>query len=375
MALWKRAGKYYVKLTAPDGTLIRRSTGTTDRLKALEFHDKLKAELWDLARLKQKPKRTWDEAALRWLKEKAHKKSYRDDVSRIRWFTKHLRGKTLDQVSRDMIDRLISRHFARKSDRTKDLYVALIRAIFRKAMREWEWIANVPAFKTYARSGRVRVRFLTHDQAAELMGRLPEHQREVVLFALSTGLRQGNILHLRWDQVDMTRRIVTIGYGETKNGEALGVPLNEAALGVLRRQKGKHPVHVFTFRGKRLANANTRTWRGALKACGIEDFRWHDLRHTWATWLRQNDVPTWVLQELGGWKSESMVRRYAHMSVKHLQPYADQLILPGTDPLINPVTDTKKSNCPEKLESPGHKNGHSESRPRLKLVAGLDVNS
>ncbi len=238
-----------------------------------------------------------------------------------------------------------------------------------------QWIAHVPAFKTYARSGRVRVRFLTHDQAAELMGRLPEHQREVVLFALSTGLRQGNILHLRWDQVDMTRRIVTIGYGETKNGEALGVPLNEAALGVLRRQKGKHPVHVFTFRGKRLANANTRTWRAALKACGIEDFRWHDLRHTWATWLRQNDVPTWVLQELRGWKSESMVRRYAHMSVKHLQPYADQLILPGTDPLINPVTDTKKSNCPEKLESSGHKNGHSESRPRLKLVAGLDVNS
>ncbi|WP_443972163.1 hypothetical protein [Sphingobium sp. CR28] len=72
MALWKRAGKYYVKLTAPDGTLIRRSTGTTDRLKALEYHDKLKAELWDLVRLKQKPKRTWDEAALRWLKEKAH---------------------------------------------------------------------------------------------------------------------------------------------------------------------------------------------------------------------------------------------------------------------------------------------------------------
>ncbi len=87
MALWNRAGTYYVKLTAPDGTLIRRSTGTSDRLKAEEYHDKLKAELWDLARLKIKPKRTWDEAALRWLQEKKHKKSYRDDVSRIRWFT------------------------------------------------------------------------------------------------------------------------------------------------------------------------------------------------------------------------------------------------------------------------------------------------
>jgi hypothetical protein len=80
-----------------------------------------------------------------------------------------------------------------------------------------------------------------------------------------------------------------------------------------------------TYRGKPLRSANTRTWRAALTKCGITDFRWHDLRHTWASWLRQSDVPTWVLQELGGWKSESMVRRYAHMSVKHLQPYADQL--------------------------------------------------
>ncbi|MET1756063.1 site-specific integrase [Novosphingobium sp. RD2P27] len=296
-----------------------------------------------------------------------------DDVSWIRWFTKYLRGKTLDQVSRDMIDRLISRHFARKSDRTKDLYVALIRAIFRKAMREW--IAHVPAFKTYARSGRVRVRFLTHDQAAELMGRLPEHQREVVLFSLSTGLRQGNILHLRWDQVDMTRRIVTIGYGETKNGEALGVPLNEGALGVLRRQKGKHPVHVFTFRGKRLANANTRTWRAALKACGIENFRWHDLRHTWATWLRQNDVPTWVLQELGGMEigidGAALCAHVGEASPALCRP-AD---FTGHRRLINPVTDTKKSNCPEKLKVSGHKNGHSESRPRIKLVTVHDVNS
>ncbi len=373
MALWKRAGTYYVKLTAPDGTLIRRSSGTTDRKKAQEYHDKLKAQLWDLARLKQKPKRTWDEAALRWLNEKAHKKSYRDDVSRIRWFTRHLRGKTLDQVSRDMIDRIVSRHLARRSDRTKDLYVALIRAIFRKAMREWEWIGHMPAFKTYGRSGKVRVRYLTHDQAVALMDRLPEHQREVVLFALSTGLRQGNILRLRWDQVDMTRRIAMIGDGETKNGEALGVPLNEAALGVLERQRGKHATCIFTYRGAPLRSANTRTWRAALKACGIENFRWHDLRHTWATWLRQNDVPTWVLQELGGWKSETMVRRYAHMSVKHLQPYADQLIIPVTDPLINRVTDTKMSNAPEKLESPGHKNGHTSQRPRLKLVAGLDL--
>lgn len=96
-------------------------------------------------------------------------------------------------------------------------------------------------------------------------------------------------------------------------------------------------VCVETFFIYRLGQVNTKTWRGALKRAGISDFRWHDLRHTWASWLRQNDVPTWVLQELGGWKSESMVRRYAHMSVKHLAPYADQLIFEGKAACTNPL--------------------------------------
>jgi integrase len=360
MALYRRAGIYYVKLSSPDGSLIRRSARTQDRRKAQEYHDRLKARLWDLAYLDRKPKRTWDEAALRWLKEKAHKKSYRDDVSRIRWFTGHLRGRTLDQISRDCIDQLISRRLGGRSDRTKDLYVALIRAIFRKAMREWEWIETMPAFKTYGRGGQVRVRYLTHAQAETLLANLPEHQRDVVLFALSTGLRQRNILELTWDRVDLHRRIATIEVGDTKNGNALGVPLNEAAVAVLERQLGKHEERVFTYRGRPLNNANTRTWRRALRAAGIRNFRWHDLRHTWATWLRQADVPTWVLQELGGWKSETMVRRYAHISVKHLQPYADQLILPDT------VAKSAKSM--EVLETVEHKNGHSGSRPRLQLV-------
>lgn len=181
-------------------------------------------KLWDLAGLKLKPKRTWDEAALRWLKEKAPKKSYRDDVSRIRWFTRHLRGKTLDQVSRDMIDGIASRHLARRSDRTKDLYVALIRAIFGKAMREWEWLDQIRAFKTDTKGSKIRVRYLTQDQAKALLQRLSAHQREVVSFALATGLCQGNILALTWDRVDFDRRIVTIRDGDTKRGGARRVP-------------------------------------------------------------------------------------------------------------------------------------------------------
>jgi len=86
-----------------------------------------------------------------------------------------------------MIDGIVSRQLSKSCSRTKDLYVALIRAIFRRAQREWEWIDQIPAFRTYSVGKAVRVRYLTHDQARTLLERLPVHQREVVLFALATG--------------------------------------------------------------------------------------------------------------------------------------------------------------------------------------------
>jgi integrase len=159
-------------------------------------------------------------------------------------------------------------------------------------LREWEWIDTMPAFKTYARGGTARVRWLTHSQAERLLNELPEHQQDMMLFALATGLRQRNVRELSWDQVDLARRQATIEGTRPKNGQWLRVPLNELAMSVLERRKGKHAKWVFTYCGKPIRQVNTKCWKDALKRCGIRDFRWHDLRHTWASWLRQQDVPT-----------------------------------------------------------------------------------
>lgn len=96
-------------------------------------------------------------------------------------------------------------------------------------------------------------------------------------------------------------------------------------MGVLQRQLGRHPQRVFTYKGKPIAWANTRKWRETLKRLGIEDFRWHDLRHTWAAWQRQAGTPTRELQKLGGWRSGSMVERYAHLAPDHLAHAASRL--------------------------------------------------
>jgi integrase len=125
--------------------------------------------------------------------------------------------------------------------------------------------------------------------------------------------------------VDLKTGHASVGADQSKNRSPIAVPLNATAQEVLRRQLGKHPERVFTFRGKPLGWANTKAWRNALKRAGIENFRWYDLRHTWASWHRQSGTPTHELQRLGGWKSSVMVERYAHLAPDHLATAANRL--------------------------------------------------
>jgi integrase len=176
-----------------------------------------------------------------------------------------------------------------------------------------------------------RIRFLTQSEAAILLRELPDHLRDAAVFALATGLRAANVMGLTWQQVDLERKRAWVHPDEAKARRAIPVPFNEAAMEVVSRQVGKHPTHVFTFRGKSLKVLSTKAWYRTIKRAGIENFRWHDLRHTWASWHAQNGTPMHVLQELGGWESPLMVRRYAHFATEHLAAYASNAGFPGTN--------------------------------------------
>ena len=112
---------------------------------------------------------------------------------------------------------------------------------------------------------------------------------------------------------------------QAKARKAIAVPLNAEAVALISKQVGKHLTHVFSFRGQPVVQLSTKAWYAALRRAGIEDFRWHDLRHTWASWHVQTGTPLFALQELGGWESPEMVRRYAHYGADHLAPYAERL--------------------------------------------------
>jgi integrase len=112
---------------------------------------------------------------------------------------------------------------------------------------------------------------------------------------------------------------------QAKARRAIPVPLNADAVALVRKQLGKHFTHVFSYRGKPITQVSIKAWYAALTRAGITDFRWHDLRHTWASWHVQAGTPLFALQEMGGWESPEMVRRYAHLAANHLAPYAERL--------------------------------------------------
>ncbi|SMB25196.1 Prophage DLP12 integrase (fragment) [Sterolibacterium denitrificans] len=188
----------------------------------------------------------------------------------------------LDEITLDVIDGIRAAKLKEATKSTTNRYLALIRAVLIRARDEWEWGDKVPKIRLFKEAAN-RERSLTKEQAKRLLDELPEHQREMVLFSLATGLRQGNVLKLSWSQVNLDQDHAWIPGWQSKNRRPITVPLNEMALSVLRRQFGKHHERVFTYEGKPLTVANTKAWRAALKRAGIENFRWHDLRHTWAT--------------------------------------------------------------------------------------------
>lgn len=321
MALYKRGSIWWVRLTSPSGQHIRRSSGTTIKVEAREFHDRLRAELWRVHKLHVKPVKRWEDAAKQWLIESPHKADHRKDAAKLEWLKKHLDGTRLDQVDRSLIGTIGDIKAREASPATANRYLALIRAILRKAKNEWEWLETTPKVRMFQEPSR-RIRWLNQLEAERLLRELPSHQAELARFALATGLRKSNVLGLEWSQVDLIRRVAWIHADQAKSRKAIAVPLNDDAVDVVRRQHGRHRRFVFTYKMKPIRQVNTASWKKALKRAGIENFRWHDLRHTWASWHVQAGTPLHALQELGGWESVEMVRRYAHLAPEHLAVHA-----------------------------------------------------
>jgi integrase len=326
---------------------------------------------------------TWDEAVIEWLAEREHRKSIEEIKRVLRWLSAHLRGKALTEITDNVIRGVAKARreqprnareieLAREAGRplpepkltsgaTVNRHMAQLSAILHYAVKRG-WLTSVPPISKAAEPAK-RVAWLTKEQAAELLAELPPHLRAMAAFSLATGLRESNVRLLKWKQVDIERGLCWFEASEMKAGRTHTVPLNGPALQVLAFQKGQHKTWVFPVEGWRkddtgewalttepTGKISNHAWRKACERAGVPWLRFHDLRHTWASWHVQAGTPLAVLQELGGWKSFAMVQRYAHLGKSHVAMWAGNLA--GTTP-AQVAQAGSNENSPEGLSYEG----------------------
>lgn len=291
----------------------------------------MRAQYWKQDILEDKPEYTWKQAVTRFINESQHKRSLRTDIGHFRILDPYFSKYTLNQLNKSTIDEFIASQTKRDiSVATRNRYLALLRSVLNKAYKDWEWIEKAPHIRLDKESNHV-IRWITKNEAYRLLSILPRHLSILAQFALETGLRQSNVLGLKWEWIDMANRYICIPAEYSKNNRPLQILLSDkpflnfSAIEILRQQLGNHHEYAFSYRSRPMVSINNTNFKKYLKKAGIENFRWHDLRHTWASWHIQQGTSLPVLQQLGGWSSYSMVLRYAHLSHHAIR----QMIEPG----------------------------------------------
>ena len=181
------------------------------------------------------------------------------------------------------------------------------------------------------RENKGRVRFLSDEECNQLLDTCRPHADLylAIVLSLTTGARQGEIMSLRWGQIDFKRQVITLH--ETKNGERRALPLVGAAFSLLQQRskiRNLKDDRVFppSEKAKKADFLDLRQpWEAALKTAAITDFRWHDLRHTAASYLAMSGVSLIEIAKVLGHRTLAMVARYSHLSDSHVVATGEKL--------------------------------------------------
>jgi len=218
-----------------------------------------------------------------------------------------------------------------RSSTTVVRYLASLSHAFSIAVKDWEWIQENPITKiSKPKISNGRTRFLNDDEKERLLSACRESESKglypIVILALSTGMRRGEIMNLRWCDVDLDRGSILLQV--TKNGERRFIPLIGTALDLLRSKYTNQTVDSFVFPASHSSSKPIdirSAWETALRKAGISSFRFHDLRHTAASYLAMNQASLLEIGTLLGHKTVQMTKRYAHLSNEHIYSTASTL--------------------------------------------------
>ena len=301
--------KFYV-----DGKPVRESSGKEDRDEALE---KLKTRV---AESKPKDKRSIG-VLLDGLVE-----DYKINDKSVDWaklvvethLRPHFGSQRAEKLSKpDVRAYILKRKNLGRKNATINREISFLRRAFN--------LAEVPFPKVQKlEENNVRRGFQSPESFAKLLSELPEHLRPIAVFGYETGCRRGEILGLKWEQVDLENSVIRLEAGETKNGEGRTIPLTDTVVHALRYLP-KESEFVFTFRGKPIKSIKTG-WSSACEKAKQSGVLFHDLRRTAVRNFSRARVPERVIMSITGHKTRSVFDRYnivdeadLHDGVKRLQ--------------------------------------------------------
>jgi len=375
MALYKRGDNWYIDFTF-HGQRIREMIGPS-RKGAEKVIAKRKAEIAENKFLDKRkepdPVKFYDFAKeyLQWSNANKKPSSYRRDLSLMRQLNKEFETKAIQEITTWQIEKYKAKrkeeinrpgavmgsfkrerkdgsqeeiwyvdyrgpqgdkvrkiigpskkdaeaYFAKSKATTQPATVnrelALLKHMYSKAI-EWGKYEENPAKKVKLLKGEVkRVRFLMPDDVQKLLSNCADHLKPIVTVAVHTGMRKGELLSLNWDQVNFEQGIISLL--DTKNHERRDISMNETVKATLTGMERKGS-YVFSAEDGGSFGDVRRSFETALRRSGIQDFRFHDLRHTFASNLVMESVDIMTVKELMGHKDLTMTLRYTHLAPNH----------------------------------------------------------
>lgn len=265
-------------------------------------------------------------------------KSFAKQSMQLNWWKKHLKDYFLCHITTGMLsevkEKLLCEMTFRKklrSTSTANRYLAALSGVFFIAVKEWGWLKENPLINiSRFKEGKARDRFLTKQEIERLLcvckhSKSP-HLYTVTLFALSTEARRGEIMHLKWKDLDLERKTAT--FRDTKNGETRTIPLSNSLVDSFSNEKQKRVLlseYVFpSADGGQQACIRT-AWDYAVKEAGLDGICFHTLRHTAASYLSMGGASTLEVGAILGHKTLAMVKRYSHLSIASSAKVLDRM--------------------------------------------------
>ena len=325
---------WWVSFTDQRGKRVRRSTGTEDRAEADALEAKWKLEAYKARQWDEQPNHSFEELMSAYLKATAGDRRPRSEET-VKMHVRRLRqtfaGQEMESLSAGDVGAYIRR---RKDDgvsnSTINRELEVLAAAITYAVREWEWRLPNPVTGRMLKEPEGRLRWLTRAQAVALI-RVAEaepkspHLAPLITLALHTGMRRGELLGLEWSRVDLNAGLIYLEAEHTKAAKRRTVPVNAVAREALMtraRFRAEHcPGSKWVFcnvKGEPIGSVQT-AFETACRKAGIEDFHFHDIRHTCAAWLVQAGVPLTEVRDVLGHSTIKMTERYAHLAPENMR--------------------------------------------------------